>query len=68
MQSYSASVSLQQNSHDDAGEEQIFLVLGEIGELVDTEAALQDGGLFLYAQHVLAVQFRDVGGVEEEAA
>src|SRR5215217_1426501 len=61
-------VSLQEDHHDDTGEEQIFLFFREIGEPVDAEAALQDGGLFLNTQYVPAVQFRQVGGVEEEAA
>src|ERR687898_836243 len=64
----STSVPLEQHHHDDASKQQVLLVLGEVRELLYAEAALQDGGLLLYAQHVPAVQLRQMGRVEEEAA
>src|SRR5918993_3429902 len=62
------SIPLEQHHHDDAGKQQVLLVFGEINELLNAEAALQDGGLLLYAQHVPAIHLRQVGRVEEEAA
>src|SRR3712207_1162708 len=62
------AVPLQQDHHDDAGEDQVLLHLREFLELLQPEAALEDGPLLRHAQGRASAQVHDVGRVEEEAA